>query len=193
MMAFKDKFKEFQPLQVNDKFILRQVNPEKDLEDYFEIYHDAKTFEQYGGTRSLNKDFIKEKERVLAILKNQINAFEKQREYIWTITEIKTDKALGRIHFSNFDCNNRVANIGYFINRNYWGQGIVSACIAPVVNFGFDYLEFERIATKVLPDNIGSWRALEKNGFIREGLLRNCFENGNELKDCYLYSKIYSD
>lgn len=45
-MALKDKFKEFQNLNVNDYITLRQVKPEHDLQDYFEIYSDEKVFSQ---------------------------------------------------------------------------------------------------------------------------------------------------
>jgi len=187
-MGFKDYFKDFKCLKVDDNFILRQVIPEKDLESYFEIYSDSDVFKYYAGS-----DVCKDKNNLMKILNNQINEFEKARVYTWTIAETKTDKAIGRIHLSNFDCNNKIANIGYFINQSFWGKGIISASIKPVVKFGFEYLKLERIHTKVATENVGSWRALEKNGFTREGLLRHCFELKNGLYDCYMYARLYTE
>lgn len=187
-MAFKDYFKDFQNLYVDDKYILRQVSLEKDMDAYFEAYSDELVFKYYGsGSTCKGRDNLKK------VLSNQINEFEKVRVYSWTIADAKTDFVIGRILLSNFESNNKIANIGYFINRSYWGKGIISSCIDSVVKFGFEYLKLERIHTRVAIENIGSWKVLEKNGFIREGLLRHCFELADGLHDCYLYSKLYTD
>lgn len=187
-MAFKDHFVSFQALDVDSGILLRQVSPEKDLEDYCEIYADAEMFRFYEGAA-----VCRDKARVQKILKNQIRAFERASEYTWTICDKANDKAIGRIHLSNFESGNRIANVGYFINRAYWGKGIISACIGPVADFGFRSLNLERICTTVALDNIGSWKALEKNGFLREGLLRHSFSIQDALVDCYLYARLYTD
>lgn len=188
-MAFKDKFNEFQPIRANDRFILRQVELEKDLDIYHRIYCDTDAFRYYEGANEKPPS----RDTTIKILQNQIKAFEKQREYTWTIADIKSGKALGRIHLSDFQGGNKIANIGYFIGRDSWGKGIISACIAPVVAFGFSYLEFERIFTTVHVDNTASWKALERNGFTREGLLRHCFNIKEGLCNCYMYSKLSTD
>jgi RimJ/RimL family protein N-acetyltransferase len=188
-MAFKEKFKKFQSLQVNDEYLLRQVNPEKDLKAYHEIYCDIDAFCFYVGALKETPEIS----RTMKILENQIKEFQKAKVYSWTIAEMKSGKALGRILLSNFESNNKIANIGYWIGRDSWGKGIISNCIKPVVEFGFSYLELERIYTTIHSDNIASWKALEKNGFIREGLLRHCFELHSGLCDCYMYSKLSTD
>lgn len=188
-MAFKDKFQEFYTIQVNNNILLRQVDPEKDLEAYHSIYSDTDLFRFYIGTIKKQGQI----ETVKSILHNQIKDFEKARMYTWTIADLETGTALGRIHLSNFECNHKIANIGYFLARDYWKKGIISACIQPVIEFGFSQLELERIYTTVHPDNIGSWKALEKNGFIREGLLRHCFNLNSGLSDCYMYSRLSTD
>ena len=188
-MAFKDKFRDFQSLKVNDELLLRQVNLEKDLDEYHKIYCDMEiTRFLPGGLKEPPKI-----ETTVRILENQIKEFEKARIYSWTITETKSDKALGRIFLSDFEYNNKNANIGYWIGRDSWGKGIISACINPIVKFGFTYLELERIYTTVHPENIASWKALEKNGFLREGLLRHCFDLNTGLSDCYMYSRLSTD
>ena len=173
---------------VNEKYLLRQVKPESDFESYYDIYFDMDLWKYYGGGTG-----VSDKERVMIILKNQIKEFEKARIYSWTISYKKTEKALGRIFLSNFEYDNKIANIGYFIGRDSWGKNIISTCIKPVIEFGFSTLKLERIYTTVHPDNIGSWKALEKNGFIREGLLRHCFDLKSSLSDCFMYSKLSTD
>ena len=188
-MAFKDKFKEFQTLQVNDTITLRQVCPEQDLEAYHKIYCDTDVSRYCVGAPANPPS----RDTVMKILNNQIKEFVKMRIYSWTISEIESGKALGRILLSNFEYDNKIANIGYWIGRDSWGKGIISACIKPVVEFGFSHLELERIYTKVHVDNTGSYKALEKNGFLREGLLRHSFQTAEGLCDCYIYSRLYTD
>jgi hypothetical protein len=48
-MAFKDYFKEFQPLQVNEDILLRQIDVEHDIHAYIEMYNDEAAFSFYEG------------------------------------------------------------------------------------------------------------------------------------------------
>jgi len=187
-MAFKDLFKTFQNLQVNGHVSLRQVRPEQDLDAYAAIYADADAFRYYGGGgKALSR------ETVLRVLNNQVKEFDTARVYSWTIVDAETDKALGRILLSDFEYNNKVANIGYFLGRESWGKGIATACVEVVAAFGFTTLGLERLYTTVHMENAASYKVLEKNGFQREGLLRHCFDAGNGLTDCYMYAKLAWD
>jgi hypothetical protein len=94
---------------------------------------------------------------------------------------------------SDFQNNNTAANIGFFINRQYWGRGIVTACVATVIKFGFEYMHLERIFTTVETNNVGSWKALEKNGFLREGKLRHSMMLKDGLHDCFMYAVLAED
>lgn len=188
-MAFKDKFIEFQNLQVNTDIALRQPNPERDLAAYFDMHTDSDAFQYYMGYNNPPRDT----EPIAVMLNNQVKFFQKATKYTWTIAETKSDTAIGIIFLSDFQNNNTAANIGYYLKRDHWRKGIISACIKPVVQFGFKYLELERIFTTVMIENVGSWKALENNGFIREGTLRHCFQTKNGLHDCYMYSKLNTD
>lgn len=188
MASFKDKFKDFQSLVTDIGITMRQVDTERDFDDYFAIYSDHDLFRYYEGG---SKPGIKP-ETVRVILNNQIKEFNTGRIYSWTIAD-ENDHAIGRILLSNFEHNNKMANIGYFLARNRWNQGIITACIKPVVEFGFTYLELERIYSTVHVDNTASWRALEKNGFTREGLMRHAFNLPGGLCDCYLYARLSAD
>ena len=188
-VTFKDKFKDFQALNVNDNIILRQADPDSDCHAHYEIFCDTDAFCYYGGVHGDKHS----PEKSWKVLSNQIKEFEKARIYSWIIADKKSNKLLGRILLSDFEDNNKKANIGYFLGRNSWRKNIISDCIKPVVEFGFSHLEFERIYTTVHIDNVGSWKALEKNGFVREGLLRHSFNVNNSLFDCYMYSRLNTD
>lgn len=166
-MAFKDLWTAFQPLAVNDALILRQVKPEQDSDSFFRIYCDADAMKYYQGYSKppAARDWVR------VVLQNQIKAFERRREYNWTIADANTDEALGRILLSDFQNNNTMANIGYFLRRDCWGKGIMTACTSMAVRFAFDYMKLERVFSTVERNNIASWRVLEKTGLYA----KECF------------------
>jgi RimJ/RimL family protein N-acetyltransferase len=54
-------------------------------------------------------------------------------------------------------------------------------------------MKLKRIEAHAHIHNIGSNRTLEKAGFTREGLLRQRFELGARLEDCFIYSLLSTD
>jgi len=85
------------------------------------------------------------------------------------------------------------AELGYVIARQYWGNGLATQAIKLAVKAGFEDQDLERIEAIVDPANIGSQRVLEKNGFLKEGLLKKCVIQKGVVKDRFLYSCIKSD
>jgi RimJ/RimL family protein N-acetyltransferase len=84
--------------------------------------------------------------------------------------------------------HNHSAELGYVIARKYWGRGLATQAVKLAINTGFEDLNIERIEAFVDPSNIGSQRVLEKNGFIREGLLRNYVIQKGLIKDRFVYA-----
>jgi ribosomal-protein-alanine N-acetyltransferase len=80
------------------------------------------------------------------------------------------------------------AELGYVIARKYWGNGLATQAIHLAIQHGFKDLDIERIEAFVDPANIASQRVLEKNGFTKEGLLRNCIVQKGILKDRFIYA-----
>lgn len=85
------------------------------------------------------------------------------------------------------------AEAGYVVARKYWGQGLATQAVKLAVRNGFADLNVERIEAFVDPDNVSSQRVLDKSGFIREGLLRNCILQRGMLKSRYVYSVLRTD
>ncbi len=84
------------------------------------------------------------------------------------------------------------AELGFVIARKYWGKGFVTQAIKIVIETGFKDLDIQRIEAYVDPTNIGSQRVLEKNGFTKEALLKNCVIQKGFLKDRFIYSFLKS-
>lgn len=56
--------------------------------------------------------------------------------------------------------------------RSCWGKGYATEAMRALQRFGFDNLKLHRMFGVVDPVNVPTARVLEKNGFIREGHLR---------------------
>lgn len=80
------------------------------------------------------------------------------------------------------------AELGFVISRKYWKNGFATQAIKIAIQSGFEDLTVERIEAFVDPSNIGSQRVLEKNGFVKEGLLKNCIIQKGIVKDRLIYA-----
>lgn len=188
-MSFKEKWVKFQELNAGKNIILRKGNPKKDVDAFFEILSDTENFTYYESYNNPPKD----KNMVMRIVENMVRDFEKHYTYIWVITQKKDDKPIGRIHLFNFSNENKCAEIGYFLDKKYWNKGIMTSCVNSITKFAFEHLEIERIIARMAVDNIGSWKAVEKNKYTREGKLKHSFFAKDKVYDSYLYAKIFTD
>ena len=84
----------------------------------------------------------------------------------------------------SIDCD-----IGYFIMEEYWSRGIITEAISQICKEAFEKLDLKRITSKVFSPNIGSRRAVEKNGFVLEGICKNAIFKDGVLYDKCIYAK----
>lgn len=80
------------------------------------------------------------------------------------------------------------AELGYVIAKKYWGNGLTTQAVNLAIQMGFKDLDINRIEAYVDPTNISSQRILEKNGFEKEGLLKNFVVQKGVVKDRFIYS-----
>lgn len=85
------------------------------------------------------------------------------------------------------------AEIGYWIGESFWGRGIASAAIRAVTSYAFNVLSLERVFAVPFAPNLASIRALEKAGFVREGVMRRSVIKDGRILDQVLYAAIRTD
>lgn len=90
----------------------------------------------------------------------------------WAIVYRATGKMIGTIELYNHIPEFK-AELGYALNPQYWGQGLIPEAAFEVITYGFEYLRLKRIEVGVLVDNYQSQRVCEKLGFVKEGIVRN--------------------
>lgn len=83
----------------------------------------------------------------------------------WLIVDIEQSKAMGTIGFKGLNADYS-AEIGYEISRLFEGRGYMSCTVNLLINWVQSQEICKKItATRVLKNNYGSQRILEKNGF----------------------------
>lgn len=80
--------------------------------------------------------------------------------------------------------------IGYWLGQEYWGKGIGTQIVGELVKKGFEEFNLYRIFAEVFGTNNASIRVLEKNGLVKEAVLKKSIVKDGELLDLLIFSKI---
>jgi ribosomal-protein-alanine N-acetyltransferase len=108
----------------------------------------------------------------------------------WAITLKNDSKLIGIIGFYRIKSEHFRAEIGYMILPAFSGNGIISEAINEVMNYGFNEIHLHSVEGIIDPNNLGSAKVLQKNGFIKEAHLKeNEFYEGRFL-DTVIYSRL---
>lgn len=95
--------------------------------------------------------------------------------------------------FFKDDVYRKNAEIGYYLGEDYWGKGIMTKAIQSLTQYVFENHDVIRIYAEPFARNIGSRRALEKAGFILEGVLKKSVIKNNIIEDSCIYALIKED
>lgn len=112
---------------------------------------------------------------------------------IFDLVEKKTQKVIGSGGFHNWIKEHSRSEIGYSIHEKYRNQGYMKEAMKKILEHGFTALGLNRIEALIEPENIISIRLIENYGFIREGILREHYKEGEVYEDSLLYSLLKSD
>lgn len=179
----------------NDFPILNSTNLElKKIEDIhiqelFAIYDNDKVFEYCGIIPKHN----------LQTVQKMIGHFE--RDYMkksrikWGIFEKShSEKLVGIIEAMDFNQKVNMVTIGYYLAETSWGKSIATEALQIIVKFLLEEVHVHRIQAEVMPLNEPSKKVLLKNGFMKEGLLRQATVwSGKGVVDLEIYGLLKGD
>jgi RimJ/RimL family protein N-acetyltransferase len=97
------------------------------------------------------------------------------REYVYVIADVASDRPMGIIGLRHVDRPMRTAQIGSWLGRKYWGTGANAEAKQLLLDFSFGPLALHRIEARIAVGNHRSRRAFERLGGRCEGLLRESF------------------
>jgi RimJ/RimL family protein N-acetyltransferase len=104
-----------------------------------------------------------------------------------------TDKEtyIGTVSLGKIDWIARHGEIGYMIgDKNVWGKGIATEVVQVILEYGFKRLNLHKIEAGVVDGNIGSIKALEKNGFKEYGRIPDDYFVEGKYYDTVRFYKL---
>ena len=177
----KDDFKIFKriPVLTTERLTLRRIQM-SDLSDVNEYTSDPEVPKYLMWHPHQTIEYTR------AYLRYVTKLYRKGKFYDWGI--YLDNKMIGTVGFTSINVANNSAEIGYVLNRKYWGKGIVSEAVKEIIKFGFSVLSLNRIEAVFLPENEGSRRVLVKCGLKSEGVRRSALLVKGEYRDVEIYS-----
>jgi N-acetyltransferase len=97
---------------------------------------------------------------------------------------------IGVTGLSELSRRDRRAVVGTWLGRPFWGTGANAEAKALVAHLAFEVLGLERLGAYTSPHNHRSQAALERLGYLREGLLRAFHRHGDRIHDVLVYSLL---
>lgn len=180
-------FNEFPRIE-SSRLILAEIGDDS-LDDLFAIYSNDRVFQYCGILPRHNKETVS----------NMIGHF--RRDYNKQLNVkmgifLKNDlmKLTGIIEIFQVEHKVNMVTLGYFLAEEYWGMGIATEAVRMVLPFLFGKVNVNRVQADVMPANEPSKRVLLKNGFIKEGMIRQgSVWTGKGLVDLEIYGILKSD
>lgn len=103
------------------------------------------------------------------------------------------NKLVGMIGFNTIDWTARRSEIGYWIDAEYQGRGLVTQGCSTLIAHGFNALDLNRIEIRCATGNDRSRAIAERMGFVCEGIIRQTEWLYDHFEDHALYALLRSD
>ena len=118
---------------------------------------------------------------------------DKQRGDEWTALAVvlkSDDVPIGHLVFHPWYAH-RTNEIGWAFHERFRGRGYATEAARALLRHAFETLELHRMIATCQPENIASWRVMEKLGMRREAHFRRCInrEDGTWW-DEYFYAML---
>ncbi|MBB2479176.1 GNAT family N-acetyltransferase [Bacillus sp. APMAM] len=157
------------------------------LDDVFDIYNNDKVFEFCGIIPKHNKETVRK------MIGHFERDFHKRSRVKWGIFN-ENNKLIGIIEAQDFNQKVNMVTIGYFLEEAFWGKGIATESVKILLEFLFQEVKVNRVQAEVMPLNVNSKKVLLKNGFIKEGTIRQAtLWAGKGIVDLEIYGILQED
>jgi ribosomal-protein-alanine N-acetyltransferase len=105
----------------------------------------------------------------------------------FVIVDRETDNIVGVTGLTEFSKRDHRAVVGSWLGHKYWGTGVNVASKSLILGLGFRQLGLERISSYSHVRNGRSKSALERIGFVGEGILHGWHWHNNEPQDVNIH------
>ena len=105
----------------------------------------------------------------------------------WAI-RLDEGKLIGMISFQGTSgFANGHDEIGFWLAKPYWGQGIMTEVVEAFIGLAFDTYRLTRLEAKIFLSNLSSKRVVSKCGFKQSGKVSNAYFKDGQPIDAELF------
>lgn len=119
--------------------------------------------------------------------------FMKEPLGVWAIEDKKTHKMIGCIRFEKLDPSRMTAEIGYFMNQAFWGEGLMTECLKTLAFLNFQELGLQNLHVIAHAENIASQRVAQKSGFRLKCQFKGSDRYSRKMRDYVDYQLSKGD
>ena len=169
------------PIIESDEILLQSIS-ESDIDELFSIYDNENVFKYCGILPKHNKGTVK---KMVGHFQRDFNKKSRMKLGIYLKS---TSKLVGIIECMDYKKKVEMITIGYYLAEEYWGRGIASEALSMMTNYIFNETSIQRIQAEVMVENTASKQVLLKNGYRKEGTIRQgAFWPGKGIIDYEIY------
>lgn len=169
-----------------DRLILRELR-EDDCDVLFAMRNDDVVMEHIGSRKATTLDDAVQMIRITRQDRQDSNGIT------WGLTVHDDDTLIGHIGYYRLQKEHYRGEVGYLLEKEHWGKGLMSEALVVAVDHGFNNLGFHSIEAVTDPGNKRSISLLLRNGFKQEGLLRENFYFDGKFYDSAVFSKLAAE
>jgi RimJ/RimL family protein N-acetyltransferase len=118
---------------------------------------------------------------------------EEQGNVKFSVVELEGGTLVGTAALWGIDNHNRSAHVGLGLLPSCRGKGYGTDVVAVLCHYGFVVRGLHRLQVETLTDNAAMLRSAERNGFVREGVLRSSAWVMGEFMDQVLLGLLAQD
>ena len=183
----KSPYEKF-PYIVAEEVTLRKIVA-SDLDNLFEIYSNENLF-KYSPVK-----LKKNKETVANMIGHFERDFNKRKNInLGICLNSAPDIIVGVAEMFDYSKDINMITIGYRLNDRFWAKGIATKAVKAMIDYLFTDIGINRIQAFVMLENMKSQNVLHRNGFIKEGIIRQGYIwVGQGVVDLAVYSLLKSD
>jgi RimJ/RimL family protein N-acetyltransferase len=111
----------------------------------------------------------------------------------FAIRLLPRSQLIGSIGLRDIDSQHGQAELGFWIGKDWWGQGYAREAARAVIQFGFDSLDLNRICAHHMTRNPASGRVLLAAGMQRDVVLRQRVQKWGVYEDVVVYAVVRDD
>jgi ribosomal-protein-alanine N-acetyltransferase len=164
------------------EFVLREITS-TDAPDWHRYLSDVETI--YWTSTPLMS--LLEVEDMIAFY---IERFRDKTAIRWALSDGLGGAMLGDCGYNHFWERDGRGEIGYQLDKERWGKGMMTQAVASIIEYGFQELDLNKVEATVSVGNERSSGLLRKLGFQLEGTIRDYRNRRGALGDSWYFGLL---